>query len=290
MYMKYKLIICTYCNREISSNAFTMHTQACKSIKPIKKKWESWNKGLTKESHASILKASNTLKENYKTGKIIHKKANFTIEQKIDLSNKLKKAHAEGRHPGWAHVNDDPNKRSYAERWFATSITNDNFLSTCSIIEQFPEGKYRIDFAFVDQRVAVEIDGCQHELPEIRNKDLIRDAYLQSKGWSIYRIAWTLIHNNPKQCLNDLCNYLKSTNKNSYVILANKSKIQIHKSKLELKILSENKAKDDLQKLIDNKIDFSAWGWRTKAALLLNKPPQKMSGWIKRFHPDLKCR
>jgi len=58
------------------------------------------------------------------------------IARRKKLSEKQKLAHAEGRHPGWAHKNKDPNRASYPERWFRVAMGNDEFLRTCRVVEQ----------------------------------------------------------------------------------------------------------------------------------------------------------
>jgi very-short-patch-repair endonuclease len=39
-----------------------------------------------------------------------------------------------------------------------------------------------VDFAFTDQRIAIEIDGSQHLLPERKAKDDEKDALLIEQG------------------------------------------------------------------------------------------------------------
>ena len=47
-----------------------------------------------------------------------------------------------------------------------------------------------VDFAFIDKKVALEIDGRTHDDVEIINKDKRKDNFLKSKGWQVYRIKW----------------------------------------------------------------------------------------------------
>lgn len=46
---------------------------------------------------------------------------------------------------------------------------------------QHPVGPYILDFACVALRLAIELDGSQHESSP---DDAIRDAYLASRGWT----------------------------------------------------------------------------------------------------------
>ncbi len=46
---------------------------------------------------------------------------------------------------------------------------------------------FRIDFAYVEVHLGVEIDGPHHRDPEVQARDQRRDAYLRSLGWEILR-------------------------------------------------------------------------------------------------------
>ena len=48
-------------------------------------------------------------------------------EQKIKISNSMKLAHAQGRHPGWKHMQDG--KRSFPERFFLRGLKSEGFLN-----------------------------------------------------------------------------------------------------------------------------------------------------------------
>lgn len=54
-------------------------------------------------------------------------------------------------------------------------------------------GKYFLDFAFVKEKVDLEIDGRQHEDAEVRIKDDKRDRFLISLGWKVVRVKWNQI-------------------------------------------------------------------------------------------------
>lgn len=53
--------------------------------------------------------------------------------------------------------------------------------------------RYRIDFALVGQKIAIEIDGTAHRSAERRAHDNMRDAILRLLGWRVIRVrhyAW----------------------------------------------------------------------------------------------------
>jgi very-short-patch-repair endonuclease len=52
---------------------------------------------------------------------------------------------------------------------------------------QVPIGPYIPDFVCSAHSLIVEVDGSQHGLPEQADSDQKRTAYLQSRGWTIFR-------------------------------------------------------------------------------------------------------
>lgn len=52
---------------------------------------------------------------------------------------------------------------------------------------QRPEGRFIIDFAFAQSKVALEIDGKNHQSDERASKDARRDAWLVRQGWTVLR-------------------------------------------------------------------------------------------------------
>ena len=53
---------------------------------------------------------------------------------------------------------------------------------------QHPIGPYIADFAILQGKLVVEVDGATHGSKEELEHDRRRDAYLRSKGWRIVRI------------------------------------------------------------------------------------------------------
>ncbi len=64
---------------------------------------------------------------------------------------------------------------------------------------------YRLDVAFPDYKVAVELDGHQyHSSKEARIRDAGRDRALTIAGWQVVRFTGSDIHRNVNQCRNEL--------------------------------------------------------------------------------------
>lgn len=92
----------------------------------------------------------------------------------------------DGTHSGWK----SRNKPSYAELFFMDVLKNNNikyeFEKIC--------GKYFIDFAIESKKIALEIDGRQHLMEDRKKSDNLKDDFLKSDGWSVYRIPWKSIN------------------------------------------------------------------------------------------------
>jgi len=116
---------------------------------------------------------------------------------KLNLSESMKLAHAEGRawNIGQSRWN---NKPSYPELFFIKVIENE--FKDKEYIREYPFSKYSIDFAWVHLNKAIEIDGSQHErFKEYKDRDKLKDKLLIKNGWSILRIKWKDMYNDPKK-------------------------------------------------------------------------------------------
>lgn len=57
-------------------------------------------------------------------------------------------------------------------------------------VREYKIGRWFGDFVDVDRKLCLEIDGKQHNLPERKESDLRKDAYLKENGWTLLRIPW----------------------------------------------------------------------------------------------------
>lgn len=88
---------------------------------------------------------------------------------------------------GWPK-SKDLNGLSFPEH-FTILILSDIIGSLdLDYIREYKVGKFYIDFAFQKQRFALEIDGRQHEFPNIRDRDKKRDEFLKENGWNVIRV------------------------------------------------------------------------------------------------------
>lgn len=56
-------------------------------------------------------------------------------------------------------------------------------------VRQHPVGqRYVIDFAFIPEKIAIEIDGSNHTSKLDKKRDLLRDRYLKTANWVTIRV------------------------------------------------------------------------------------------------------
>ena len=269
----------------------------------------SWNKGLTKETNKSVKKSGETYHKKVQSGEIIpsflgkqHKE-----ETKKKISDSMKKAHAEGRawNIGINHWNNEP---SYPEKFFMQVIENE--FNDKNYTREYVIGKFRIDFAWIDKKLAIEIDGSQHEKIEHKQRDIKKDEYLKSQGWQVLRIKWLNIFNEPEKYINiankfihedylEYCynnyydiydSYILNINYNllKHILCFNKKNIK-QKNKqtvIENKINKEKQITENIDKILNSNINFSKFGWVQYVAEILNITPQKVNQWMKKNMPN----
>jgi hypothetical protein len=173
---------------------------------------------------------------------------------------------------------------------------------TYAISHEYPEYPYFIDFAFHDIKVAVEIDGPLHLKPDRALHDKKKDEDLLKKGWRVYRIRFNECDESGKQ---DFLKFLESLK--PYRIPVDFGNFNFDRWGLyKKKTLGPSKTREQwvfntrqenyqtihaprIKKIFENKetLRIQEWGWVNRVAKLLKMKPQKVSGWIKKFCPEL---
>lgn len=86
------------------------------------------------------------------------------------------------------------NLPSYPEECFIKFLTENGYDKKYLIEREYSVFPFFIDFAFIDLKIAVEIDGSQHILDEERKeKDKIKDDTLIANGWRVIRISENVV-------------------------------------------------------------------------------------------------
>jgi len=161
-----------------------------KGAKWFPKGFNAWNKGLTKETDERIRKGAEKHSQKIKEGLVIPSQTGKPLseETKKKISDSMKKAHKEKRAHNIGECRWN-NKPSYPESFFIKVIQNEFFDKKYT--REYPFFKYSIDFAWVDKKLAIEIDGEQHETDiQQKHSDMRKDELLKENGWNILRIKW----------------------------------------------------------------------------------------------------
>lgn len=138
----------------------------------------------------------NARETRYKMGSTYRGKS-ISDESKEKTSNSMKIAHAEGRawNIGKSRWNNEP---SYPEIFFMKVIENE-FIDK-NFTREYPIGIYSIDFAWIDKKLAIEIDGEQHSrYPEYNERDRRKDVVIKDNGWEVLRVEWRDLYTETKK-------------------------------------------------------------------------------------------
>jgi len=113
---------------------------------------------------------------------------------------------------------------SYPEKLCIEYIENNELDKKYSIVREYSVFPYFIDFAFINEMVAVEIDGSQHLLPERKESDNKKDELLNELGWVVIRVSEKEIKTNIDEVFKQIG-----------LLIKNKPKINNHRIGLVVK-------------------------------------------------------
>lgn len=117
-----------------------------------------------------------------------------TTEEKEHLRQVALEGYKNGTWKGW--MNCHSSNKSYPEEFFTKVIENE--FEDKNYQYNFLFYQYRLDFAWVDKKKCIEIDGSQHEEQKQKESDIRKDKKLIEEGWQVLRIKWKDLYNNPK--------------------------------------------------------------------------------------------
>lgn len=140
---------------------------------------------------------SKLLKEHMRNlsdaNKLAHKKYPNSFKHSDNTKEKI-------RVKRFQYMKDHPEKTawrkknmSYPEKCFILFLEERGYDKNFRIEREYPIFPYFIDFAFVDLKIAIEIDGSQHLSPNRKKSDCAKDAILVEKGWKVIRIAESIV-------------------------------------------------------------------------------------------------
>jgi very-short-patch-repair endonuclease len=293
-----KTYFCKKCNKNISSNNFNRHV--CYTDDDVIAVQVLYNKGLskrkiTKEGYSKrcIIEA---LKKQSRNSSEASKLAHKLYPDNFKCSKKTKAKLSKSRllflknHPEikpWQH-------ESYPEKLFQNLVEKNELAKKYDIVREYSFFPFFIDFAFVNIKLAVEIDGSLHWKDSVRvQKDKEKDELLISNNWKVYRIPSFLIKNQFEKTEHEFLKYLSMfENQPKQFIFTNEiiKYEEIIKYKKQLKDQEKKQNKQDRlqikQQLINKRLEdikeiSLKYGYITKLAKLWNVTNTQVSRFIK---------
>jgi very-short-patch-repair endonuclease len=100
---------------------------------------------------------------------------------------------------------------SYPEKVFQKKLKELELDKKYLIIRERSVFPYFIDFAFEDEKLAIEIDGSQHENEDRKESDNVKDNLLISEGWNILRFSASKVNKNIDECFYIVLSHLSKS-------------------------------------------------------------------------------
>ncbi len=202
------MLECKICKKKISNNgALVIHQSTCEKVFPHREE--------IKKLYSEDLWSIRNLCEKYEVGKGViseilgdlirtNSEANIIAHKRYPDSFKhtdvTKKRMSIKR---LEFIKNNPEKTawrtksiSYPEKLFLKNIHFLEWEKKYSIVRELSVFPFFIDFAFMNEKVAVEIDGSQHLQPDRLERDRKKDDLLNEDGWTIIRISEKEIRKN----------------------------------------------------------------------------------------------
>lgn len=211
---------CKFCNKICKNdNSLRNHERLCKNnssrqlsyfcthkdvIAEMKKSGEiEFSNQYTKAKKLGLPKPELSLETKKKKSETTTKNnLNRSSEVKNKISVSMKKAHEEGRawNIGKSRWNNCP---SYPEIFFMQVIENE--FNNKNYVREYAIGKYSLDFAWINEKKCIEIDGEQHErFTEYKERDSKKDKLLIENGWKLLRVKWKDMYKDSKKYI-EIC-------------------------------------------------------------------------------------
>jgi hypothetical protein len=190
---------CQYCGREAKTRQSNVaHEIRCHNNENRKPFTEKWLNSLKRESGKNI-------QNQYTKAKLLGYTHNISDETRRKISEasrcrthsdetkkKISKSRKEflDANPDMVpyKLNHYSRGESYPEIYFKGILDSNGIKYS----QEYQIGLYSLDFAILDKKIDLEIDGEQHYLDErICDSDIRRNQFLEDLGWRVIRIRWS---------------------------------------------------------------------------------------------------
>jgi very-short-patch-repair endonuclease len=188
------IFICQFCGRETTNpGANKAHENKCPSNPnpaTYKSGRKSGHKGANQYTKAQSLGLPKPEISEASRQKL--RDANVGRKHPQEVKDKISKARRKylSENPDMVpyklnHYSKGP---SYPERYWKKIFDK----AELNYVEQYQIHTYQLDFALVEEKIDIEIDGDQHYLDRrIIKSDKHRNEYLENLGWKIIRVRWS---------------------------------------------------------------------------------------------------
>ncbi len=204
---------CPFCDKifvksGIGGHIWKSHNEFGKLHKRVFKPGEkSWNAGLSKETNKIVKQQGEALKEKYKSGKLKHYLSGKTrTEEEKERISKARLKYLNENPDKVPYLLNHSSKESYPEKVFRNALVENKIEYW---IQEYQNGIYRYDFAFIDLKIDVEIDGSTHLTEKVKKIDERRDNWSKEQGWIVVRFTAKEIKENVTRCINILKEVIK---------------------------------------------------------------------------------
>lgn len=270
----------------LKNDAISLYLDNLMGISEISKKLK-----ITKTKVSDYI--SDVKRNSYEIEKIKRKK----FPDKYVISNDTRKKMRES-HIKW--MKENPEKTawrlaniSYPEKLFLNKIKELKWNEKYLIIREKTMFPFYIDFAFENEKTAVEIDGSQHLEEERKNMDNQKDQLLIKNGWKVIRISENEIKNNIDNCMRiiqDILNENKSNEITRVGIFSEKKNLNKYKNRKEyfdvIRKEYKEKIKPKIKKIENSNIDFSKQGWVKEVSKIIGVSENYGGKWVKKYMND----
>lgn len=192
---------CKICNRDFNNlGGLNQHIKKCKKLSSIKDELirlyveESYSvQELRKKFGVQSMDIKLILGDKVRSlsdaNKLAHKKYPNNFKHTEESKKKIREIRIKFMKENPEQTAWRTKNLSYPEKLFLEKIYELGLDKKYSIVREYSVFPYFIDFAFVNEKVAVEIDGSQHLLPERKDRDDKKDELLKNDGWFILRVS-----------------------------------------------------------------------------------------------------
>jgi|GEM_PF-7113910 len=295
--------VCTICNKSFNLGNFKRHSCSTSEIaNEIMQLYKNHSMrditqlGYPRSIVRSVLRGK--LRSISEAGKLAHKLKSENFKHSDETKAKMRKTRLKYMKNNPQSTAWRKQSMSYPEKVFKQLIEKHQLGKKYDIVNEYSIFPYFIDFAFVNIKLAIEIDGEQHYTMQSKiDRDKQKDELLISKGWKVYRIPAFKIQNEFEDIEKSFLEYLmsfstqpKMFNFTNDIIkrqqlkkLKKQKRIERQKTKLRQ---NDDKIKNRKKLLLESNIDFSKFGWIKQASKLFNITPQRTAKWIRKYIPD----